>query len=117
MPAGGASDEAGPRETAGLKLDYHPEASEELIEAARFYEGKGTRLGERFLDAVEASLAMLQRNPTLGWADEFGRRRWLVRRFPYLIIYRLADTFLHILAVAHTSRRPWYWMSRDSSDQ
>ncbi|MBN1102701.1 MAG: type II toxin-antitoxin system RelE/ParE family toxin [Deltaproteobacteria bacterium] len=114
MPAGRASDEPGPRETAGLKLDYHPEASEELIEAARFYEGKGTGLGEKFLDAVQASLAMLQRNPTLGWADESGRRRWLVRRFPYLIVSRLADANLYILAVAHTSRMPRYWTSRDS---
>ena len=114
MPAGGPSDETRPREPESLILDYHPEASTELIEAARFYEGRGTGLGHRLLEAVDASLAMLQRNPVAGWSDECGRRRWFVRRFPYLIIYRLEGSFLHVLAIAHTSRKPGYWESRDA---
>ena len=117
MPTGGPSDETRPRETGPLILDYHPEASVELIEAVSFHEGRVAGLGHRFLDAVEASLATLQHNPMLGWSDERGRRRWLVRRFPYLIIYRLEGAFLHVLAVAHTSRKPGYWVPRDSGGQ
>ena len=113
MPAGGSSYETHPREPGSLILDYHPEASVDLIEAARFYEGRRSGLGHRFLDAIDASLAMLQHNPRLGLSDESGRRRWLVRQFPYLIIYRVEGDFLHILAVAHTSRKPGYWESRD----
>ncbi len=117
MPAGRRSDEKSPREPGALTLDYHPAASTELIEAGLFYEGRSVGLGHAFLDAVDASLAMLQRNPMLGWSDAHGRRRWLVRRFPYLIIYRIEGAFLHVLAVAHTSRKPGYWESRDTMDQ
>ncbi|MCX7017092.1 MAG: type II toxin-antitoxin system RelE/ParE family toxin [Candidatus Sumerlaeota bacterium] len=95
-------------------LDFHPEALEKLIEAARFYEAREAGTGERFLDAVDAALDTLQRNPLLGRSDQQGRRRWLVRRFPYLIIYRVESAVLHILAIAHTSRMPGYWMSRDA---
>ena len=114
MPGGRRGDEAGSREPAPLTLNYHPAASEELIEAAHFYEGREKGLGDRFLDAVNASLETMRRNPMLGRSDERGRRRWLVHRFPYLIIYRLVDGFLYILAVAHTSRKPDYWQSRDA---
>lgn len=41
MPTSGPSDETGPREFGPLILDYHPEASVELIEAAHFYEERG----------------------------------------------------------------------------
>ena len=88
-----------------------------MIEAGRFYEAKSVGLGHGFLDAVDASLATLQRNPMLGQADARGRRRWLIRRFPYLIIYRIEGDFLHVLAVAHTSRKPRYWESRDTMDR
>jgi toxin ParE1/3/4 len=96
-------------------LDFHPAAAEELIAAARFYEQRRKGLGHAFLDSVDAALATLQRNPALGRADKRGRRRWLVRRFPFLIIYRTQGQFLHVLAVAHTSRRPDYWKSGDSA--
>lgn len=95
-------------------LDFHPAAAEELIEAARFYEQKRKGLGHGFLDSVGAALTILQRNPALGRVDKRRRRKWPVRRFPYLIIYRIQGRFLHVLAVAHTSRRPAYWKSRDS---
>ena len=113
MSTGRGSDEASPREPRPLILDYHPAASAELIEAGRFYEARCAGLGHVFLDAVEASLAALQLNSMLGWSDADGRRRWLIRRFPYLIVYRIEGDFLHVLAIAHTSRRPEYWEARD----
>ncbi len=115
MPAGGQGNATGPEEPIGLILDYHPEASDELIAAAGFYENREDGLGHRFLDVVDASLARLQRNPCLAPMDEGGRRKYLIRGFPYVIIYRIERTFLHILAVAHTSRKPGYWISREAS--
>lgn len=115
MSPGGQSDEAGPGDLGALILDYHPAASAEMIAAARVYEERVTGLGHRFLDAVDAALATLRRSPRLGRSDRRGRRRWLVRRFPYVIIYRVKGNFLHVLAVAHTSRMPGYWKSRDSA--
>jgi toxin ParE1/3/4 len=102
------------RKPKSLKIDFHPKASDELIDAARFYERRETGLGNRFLDAVESSLAILKRNPEIGFSDDIGRRRWLVHRFPYIIIYRIDGDIIHILAVAHTSRKPGYWKQRDA---
>lgn len=113
MSASRSSDETSSRESEALIVDYHPGASSELIEAAGFYENRSVGLGHVFLDAVESAVAILQDNPELGCLDARGRRRWLIRRFPHLIIYRIEGSFLHILAVAHTGRRPEYWDFRD----
>ncbi len=44
--------------------------------------------------------------------DERTIRRFLLRRFPYVIIYEIVSDEIHILAVAHTKRRPGYWKNR-----
>jgi plasmid stabilization system protein ParE len=66
---------------------------------------------------VDASLASLMRNPRLAPSDDRGRRKYLVRGFPYVIIYRIKNVSIHVLAIAHTSRKPGYWTARDSASR
>jgi plasmid stabilization system protein ParE len=40
------------------------------------------------------------------------RRRFVVPRFPYSVAYQVYDTRIVVLAVAHSSRRPLYWLNR-----
>lgn len=116
MPVGRRGDETRPGEPRPLTVKYHPAAVEEWIEAARYYDSREAGLGDRFITAVDAAVATLQRMPFLGSLDAHGRRRWLIGRFPYLVIYRIKESNLYILAVAHTSRLPDYWEPRDFSD-
>ena len=98
-----------------MRLIYHPQAAEELIEASGFYERRVMGLGSRFLDAVEDSLAKLSGTPQLAPADDRGRRKYLIHGFPYVIIYWFESDSLHVLAVAHTGRKPGYWAARDTA--
>ena len=41
-----------------------------------------------------------------------GRRRYLMKHFPYSLVYTVSSEEIRILAVAHHSRRPGYWASR-----
>ena len=40
----------------------------------------------------------------------------LLRRYPYIVVYRELGEWTEILAVAHTSRRPGYWRNRTKSE-
>jgi toxin ParE1/3/4 len=84
------------------------EASIELAEAVRWYEGQRSGLGADFLEAVSAGLETLAADPELGAAMVSGRpeRRFLVSRSPYQIVYQPMPSALVILAVAHLRRRP-----------
>lgn len=94
-------------------VDFHPEASEEVLEAARFYESRQEELGTRFLDALQKALDTIEYDPYIWKADKMGRRKYLVWKFPYIVIYKVLSSRLYVLAVAHTSRKPGYWKSRD----
>jgi plasmid stabilization system protein ParE len=39
-------------------------------------------------------------------------RRFVLRKYPYVLIYRIADRGVEIVAVAHRRRRPGYWSRR-----
>jgi len=51
-------------------------------------------------------------NPKVGAIFRGTRRRYLLRRFPYSIIYQVSTDELRVIAVAHQRRRPGYWAGR-----
>ena len=88
------------------------EAEEEMREAAGYYEREARGLGADFLDEVGHAFGRIQEHPH-GGAIVRGRvRRWLVRRFPYGILYRVDPDEIVVLAVMHLKRRPGYWRGR-----
>jgi toxin ParE1/3/4 len=67
----------------------------------------------RFDAEVEHAITDIARYPNRWPLGSYGTRRFLVRGFPYLLIYRERGAEdIQILAVAHASRQPGYWKSR-----
>ena len=96
------------------------EASRELDDAARWYEEQRSGLGQRFLDAVAATLNRIVLFPTAGFPvryvpNELVARRAPVKRFPYHVVYLDTGDAIRILAIAHDRRKPGYWLSRQES--
>jgi len=93
-------------------VEFHVEANAELDEVVGYYEKQSPGLGLDLRKEVEAAVQKIRVAP-LRWSLYSKRtRRFLIRRFPYLIIFReLADKIL-IIAVAHGRRRPGYWHDR-----
>lgn len=91
----------------------HPEAREDLREAAEYYRQRaGIILSQSLLAEFERSVDLLLRHPGLGATWRYGKRRFVMERFPYGLIYTVTGDQLRIWAVAHHSRRPGYWRSR-----
>lgn len=86
-------------------------AEAELREAANYYESEAAGLGKRFIGAVEIALKAIIELPDASAPIRGGIRRKAVGKFPYQILYRQHDeNAIHILAVAHKRRRPFYWI-------
>ena len=86
-------------------------ASAELAEAVRWYEERRPGLGGRFFDAVNHAVELIEAHPEIGVArtGRLPNRQLVVTGFPYKVVYRIRETDLYVVAVAHTSRRPNYW--------
>lgn len=89
-------------------------ASNELDAAVRWYEEKRPGLGGELFDAPTNALSRVAQNPEIGVriSADTRTRRLLVQKFPYHIVYRLTETEIIVVAVAHLKRRPGYWKHR-----
>jgi len=85
---------------------FLPEAEQEMLEAARYYESQASGLG------IERAVVAISESPMTWPILEGELRRRLVRRFPFGILYHIEPKEIVIVAVAHLSRRPGYWRGR-----
>jgi len=89
-------------------------AKEEMIDTSVVYEAATPGLGVDFLEEVGRVINVVREHPELGQPVGRGRRRALLHRFPFSLIYSAdADAeAVVIIAVAHQRRRPDYWRIR-----
>jgi toxin ParE1/3/4 len=97
-----------------LKLIVRPEAEEDILNAALWYEsrqaGLGLDLAIEIHAAIERALEnslgylLLRRHPHV--------RRVLARRFPYRIFYIVRWDALIVFAVVHAAQDERQWLSR-----
>jgi len=95
-----------------MKVTFHPEASDEMVESARVFEGKSEGLGFDFLAAVEETTHRIEQFPEAGPIDRANIRKRLVSGFPFTILYEIQSDRIFVAAVMHQHRRPGYWRKR-----
>ena len=91
---------------------FHREAELEMWQAVDYYEGKCKGLGLDFARESSLILADIQESPGRYPIGKHGTRRRLLSRFPYTSHYLEFQDSIWIVAVAHTSRKPYYWRKR-----
>jgi hypothetical protein len=94
------------------ELRLHPAAVAEIEEARIWYERIDPQLGVRFGSEITRAAREVLDAPDRWPADSKGRRRIRLRVFPHALVYEWRGSIVHILAVAHPSRRPDYWSER-----
>jgi len=96
-----------------MKVWVHPDALAELTQAKNFYlERVGLHLAENFINEFERVTQLLQTYPGFGTPDSGGIRKQTLRRYPYMVVYKILSDELRVLAVAHQSRKPGFWRAR-----
>lgn len=95
----------------------HADAQKEIDETFAYYEGKRDGLGYDFVEEIERCTNQIQRSPKLAIkVTDTDYRRSITKRFPYLIFYRETDDDIRIIAIAHSKRKPGYWVNRSFDD-
>lgn len=91
---------------------FLPQAEQEMLEAARYYESQAVGLGADYLLEVERAVAAIAESPKTWPIIEGELRRRLVRRFPFGILYYIDPNEIAVVAVSHLRRKPSYWRGR-----
>ena len=94
------------------KLEYLAEAVTEAEAAARWYAERSPSAAERFSEELDAAEVAILEEPEAWPTFDQGTRRFLLRRFPFSVVYQVSEHQVLIVAVAHAHRRPLYWQPR-----
>lgn len=94
-------------------VEFHEDAEEEAEAAVDWYAVRNVGVARAFADELKAAVVSIAEDPTR--LPTLGPERffYLLKRFPYLLVYRVSDDRVQVLAVAHVSRRPGYWKNRE----
>jgi plasmid stabilization system protein ParE len=94
------------------EVDLHPDAIEEARAAHEWYGERSTAAAEGFLAELDAAIERLSTYSEICPPYLHGTKRYLLKRFPYLVVFRQIEDRIQVIAVAHGRRRPGYWKDR-----
>lgn len=94
-------------------LEFHPEAVAEARAAREWYTERSAEAAEAFVVELDHAIEFIVASPDRWPTYLHETRRYLLRRFPYSVIYRQMPGILRVIAVMHARRRPGYWRTRE----
>ena len=97
---------------ADPSLFFHEEASAEALSAFAWYAARSLNAAQAFQDELQAAGRSIQQMPDLWPRSQHGTRSCLMKRFLFVLVYRVEAEHIEILAVAHARRNPGYWKHR-----
>ncbi len=89
-----------------------PEAEADLDDAYNYLESRRVGLGFDLLEELAQLLSSIEDNPFLFQKIFKEKRRAIIQRFGYNIIYIINGDTIYILAIIHGSRNPKKWQRR-----
>lgn len=93
-------------------VSLQDEAIAEARAAREWYEVRSVAAAEAFMEELDRIIDRIGEYPEAGAPYLSGTRRYLMRRFPFFVVYREQRRTQQVLAVVHARRRPGYWRKR-----
>lgn len=94
------------------QVDVHPEAVAEAQAAAHWYRERSASAAHAFLTELDRAIEKIAEDPGIWTRYVGGTQRFVLRRFPFSLIYRLVSNRIEVVAIAHGRRKPGYWKKR-----
>jgi len=97
---------------ANLPVRVHPLAADELEAARRWYHERNPEASAAFLAGIDSAILAVTEAPQRWPRIHVKYRRYIMRNFPFSVVYLTLPASIEVIAVAHHRRRPGYWLAR-----
>lgn len=95
----------------GIAVEVHPAARLEMQAAYRWYFERNPTAAA-LLAEIDDAIRVIGEAPARLPPYLEGTRRFVLRRFPFSVVFRASTTSALVVAFAHGRRRPGYWHNR-----
>lgn len=98
--------------TKQFSIDLSAEAEVDFDKSFEFYFEDSPKVADTFFKQINHSFENIIQNPNSFPIAYKDARKYIVKKFPFVIYFRIADDIIQIIAIFHTSRNPEIWNER-----
>jgi plasmid stabilization system protein ParE len=92
-------------------VEIHPDALDEAAATVEWYAVRSQQAAEAFTRELDRAVEIISKTPER-WPAYLHGTRYLLRRFPFAVVYRVRPDVVQLVAISHGKRRPGYWRKR-----
>jgi len=95
-----------------MRVRFLSPALDDVTEAALHYHGSEPQLADRFFDAFDRTVDLIEATPYMGKPIVKSARCFRLHSFPYDVVYQIYPDEIVIVAVVHHRRDHSFWIER-----
>ena len=93
-------------------IELSEEAEIDFDKSYEYYSEDSPKVADAFFKRVNLSLENIKQNP-FSYPEVYKEiRKYVVKKFPFVIYYLIEDYSIKVIALFHTSRNPEIWNER-----
>ena len=89
-----------------LTVWFTDEAKADALQAVTWYDEQKDKLGSVFIQQLSGTIETIQTQPTAFKKIYQNCRQATIKKFPYIVIYKILDKSIIVYAIFHTSLNP-----------
>jgi len=94
------------------KIELSNEAEEDFDDSYNYYAKENQKIADNFFKHIEMSFVQISKNWEV-YSYAFGEiKKFVVKKYPFVIYYKVNKSTIQIIAIFHTSRNPEIWKER-----
>ena len=95
-----------------FSIELSDEAEVDFNKSYEFYIEDNPEIADTYFKQINLCFEIIKKNPkSLPFAHK-DVRKYVVKKFPFVIYYRIVDTVIQVIAIFHASRNPEIWNER-----
>ena len=98
--------------TKQFNIEISEEAEIDFDKSYEYYFEGSIKVADTFFRTINYSLENIRQNPFSFPIVYKIIRKYLVKKFPFVIYYQIEDSTIKVIAIFHTSRNPEIWNER-----
>jgi toxin ParE1/3/4 len=93
-------------------IELSDEAEVDFDKSYEYYYEDNPKVADTFFKRINLGFENVKKNPNSFPIAHKDVRKYVVKKFPFVIYYRIVDTVIQVIAIFHTSRNPEIWNER-----
>ena len=95
-----------------FSIELSDEAEVDFDKSYEYYYEDSLKVADTFFKIINLGFENIKQNPNSFPIAHKDVRKFVVKKFPFVIYYRIVNTVIQVIAIFHTSRNPEIWNER-----